>query len=218
MTEDPKRRPHAPRQSPEPANLEPPGEDTITAKFETPLSIYLRVGGISQSAFARAMGVGQKSVADWSQGSAFPSLTAAYEMERISKGVIPMEAWMGHPQARSQVARWRTEQPGFEDPPVVPAGGYASPTKNIKDGQGPTKPLENDFSQTKPKPAVSTDMYHSQLEFDAVKALKTKISRTMRVEDLTKLKDQIKKVPTSVQADVRQFYLKQMDRLMGDER
>src|SRR6476659_7230127 len=86
-------------------------EGKAPAWNKSPLGIYLRkTSKISITAFARALGVPVKTAQDWSYGVSLPTLPAAWEIERLTKGAVPMEAWLALPKAKEMLARWREHQ------------------------------------------------------------------------------------------------------------
>lgn len=116
---------------PRPTDEELGEAPTEGGTYKTPLALYLEMNGISQNAFARASGFSFQSVMDWVRGARMPTLAAAYEIERISKGVVPMEAWLASPSNKSMLSRIRGRQP--EEiryrKPVLKAGGFAREEK-----------------------------------------------------------------------------------------
>jgi len=76
----------------------------------SPLGIYLTTNKISLSSFSRALGSDIKSVTGWARGETVPTLACAWEIERVSKGVVPMESWLALPAARSFLAVMHSRQ------------------------------------------------------------------------------------------------------------
>lgn len=108
------------------------GQDVkIDPGTKSPLGIYLRLNGISATSFARAMGVAYRTVDQWVNGSVELSLAAAYEIERLTKGIVCMEMWLALPKVKAQLATWRSYQPEelAESRPAEAnmAGGLAHP-------------------------------------------------------------------------------------------
>ncbi len=95
---------------------------------KTPLGVYLKMNGLSQSAFARAMGVPMRTLVQWAIGKNLPSIPAAYEIERLTKGAVPMESWLSLPACKLLIARWRSFQPEKvrRMKPELDPAGYAS--------------------------------------------------------------------------------------------
>ena len=93
----------------------------------SPLGVYLKLNTLSTAAFSRAMGCPLRTIQQWVSGQSLPSLPAAYEIERMTKGVVPMEAWLAHPGAKSMIAEWRSYQPEGLRGTVntLDAGGFA---------------------------------------------------------------------------------------------
>ncbi len=121
----------APRHMPRPTEEEV-GEPSaeLSAQHLSPLGIYLKnVAKVSIGAFSRAMGVHEKTVSEWATGKGMPLLPAAYEIERLTKGVVPMEAWLGLPQAKAMLAKMRATQPVASRARHLGPGGFASDTE-----------------------------------------------------------------------------------------
>ena len=125
----------APRRMPRPEEEEiaEAVDNTLDGQHLSPLGIYLKVvAKVSLGAFARAMGVHQKTISEWATGKGMPLLPAAYEIERLTKGVVPVESWLGLPQAKAMIAKMRAQQPrvvaGATQRFVAP-GGFASDTE-----------------------------------------------------------------------------------------
>ncbi len=93
----------------------------------TPLGLYLRQNSISLGAFSRAIGMPHKTVQAYALQGACPHLAAAAEIERLTKGAVPMEAWLGLPVCKTHVLRWRSKQPesSASARSNVDAGGFA---------------------------------------------------------------------------------------------
>lgn len=129
----------APARMPRPAASEvgePEGD--LDSAHLSPLGIYLKnVAKISLGAFSRAIGVSQKTVSEWATGKGMPQLVAAYEIERLTKGVVPMESWLGLPQAKSLMAELRSKQPEglAKQKSYIPAGGFAAPPEKVNKGK-----------------------------------------------------------------------------------
>ena len=120
----------APKPKPRPELDETPPDDTRSLRVEgpspSPLHAYLKANSLSLRSFTRAMGVDPHHVQRWYDGIACPSLPAALEIERITKGVIAAEMWMALPCAKRVLTRFRSRQPApirgptFIDPAQVP--------------------------------------------------------------------------------------------------
>lgn len=57
------------------------------------LSDYLIRNGISQSDFAKMVGVGQPTISKFVRGEAGPSVSTAARISRCTGGEVPMECW-----------------------------------------------------------------------------------------------------------------------------
>lgn len=105
-------RPRKPRPAPEDVAEDMPStDDEVNKDTRSPLGIYLRINGISTATFAKAMGAPWRSVQQWAKGAVVPHLAYCYEIERITKGVVPMEAWLGIPTCKEYIAKIRAYQP-----------------------------------------------------------------------------------------------------------
>lgn len=93
------------------------------------MGVYLESNKISVSSFARALGCDTKTASSWAKGESIPSLAAAYEIERVCKGVVPMESWLALPGARKFLADVRAKQEEgvrqFKQEVGNAAGGFA---------------------------------------------------------------------------------------------
>ncbi len=100
----------------------------VTPEVDSPLGLYLKLNGVTEAAFARAMGGVHTSVKTWADGSSVPSLVAAYEIERVTKGAVPMEAWLGMARAKEGLKSFRLKQPAEvrKMPSVLEGGGFSS--------------------------------------------------------------------------------------------
>lgn len=118
---------------PKPKEL-PKLDPRMESGARSPLGIYLGSNGITNGALARALGMPVRAVQDWAFGASVPSLTAAYEIERVTKGVVPMEAWLGMPQAKKLLATWRAHQTKEvrEIPSALDGGGFARPLNKAR--------------------------------------------------------------------------------------
>ena len=132
-----------PRKIPLPVDMSLPEEvrQTQDPRSFSPLGVYLRMNNISDTAMARAVGTNFNTIVLLATGKQSPSLALAYEMERITKGCIPMEAWLAVPRAKKRMAELRGKQPTAvrEIKSVVPPGGYARPMDDISHGKQNTE-------------------------------------------------------------------------------
>lgn len=132
----------------------PPEEKYGPTKYPSPLGHYFRVTGLTAWAFSRAMGANARSVEDWTAARTVPPVIAALEIERLTKGVVPVEAWASLPQCRSQLAVWREHQPeavrnqgrvlepgGFAQPPRPANGKRESQSPSVFDEHRPDGPI-----------------------------------------------------------------------------
>lgn len=130
-------------------------------KAKTVLAQYLNVSHVSKRSMARALGVGVATCDNWIQGTVQPSIAAAYEIERITKGCVPIEAWLACPSAKRTLAEMRRKQPDAlreKAPEHEVGGGFAKPT-SLQDSKldrkrgptinpkGPKKRVEEDIDQ-----------------------------------------------------------------------
>lgn len=134
--------PRAPVKMPRPSEKEigkPPELEPKSAGFLSPLGIYLKANKISKTAFSRALGIAHKTTLELCSGKTMPSLVMAFEIERVTKGVVPAEVWLGLPEAKAKLAKMRQKQPeGVRNQPrVLEAGGFASPQEKAKTGPKP---------------------------------------------------------------------------------
>jgi transcriptional regulator with XRE-family HTH domain len=142
--------PRPPFKMPRPKDVDVPKEDAKVEHY-SPLAQYLKLNGISLSSFTRALGVDFKTIQELHSGASVPGLATAYEIERLTKGVVPMEAWLIVPKARASLKRFRerselkTERE-LKDMPR--AGGFAAPmekrTANNPLGKGGFKRNKGD--------------------------------------------------------------------------
>jgi len=95
--------------------------------FISPLGIYLKQNKVSLGCFARAIGMPHKTVAQYARGVVVPVLAAAFEIERLTKGAVPMETWLALSLCRSQLHRWRERQPesSASDKSELDAAGFS---------------------------------------------------------------------------------------------
>lgn len=127
----------APKHMPRPSEDEvggPSGEQD--PMHLSPLGIYMKGNGISKTAFSKAMGIAHKTTLELCSGKTMPGLVMAWEIERVTKGVVPMEAWLAMPQAKKMIASMREKQPDDVKriQPKLDAGGFASPQEKSKTG------------------------------------------------------------------------------------
>lgn len=112
-------------------NLQSVPSDKMPKAHLSPLGIYLKQAGLTVSAFAKAGGWAIATVQQWATGENVPNLPAAFELERVTKGVIPMESWLALPQAKAMFARWRASQVGDYRMSISP-GGFAMTEEEIR--------------------------------------------------------------------------------------
>lgn len=58
------------------------------------LSTYLSKAGLTQSAFAKQVGISHNYLSQIVSGARAPSLTLAYEIELATGGAVPMKCWV----------------------------------------------------------------------------------------------------------------------------
>lgn len=80
-------------------------------RFASPLALYLSVNNCSQRWMSRALGVSLETIQRLCAGDRLPTLPMAYEIERVTKGVVPTEVWMGTVIAKEQLVQMRAKQP-----------------------------------------------------------------------------------------------------------
>jgi len=104
----------------------------------SPLAAYLKVSGVSTTALSKVLGVEYKTFMAWRDGKVVPSIAAAFEIERLSKGAVPMESWLALPKARTELLKYRENQP--EELKRMPnrnaPGGFAHPEMRENMGEG----------------------------------------------------------------------------------
>jgi len=62
----------------------------------TNLASYLRAARLTQGAFASMLNVSQPTVNRWIKGQSRPTWDKAAEIERATKGAVPVSAWTDH--------------------------------------------------------------------------------------------------------------------------
>ncbi len=100
--------------------------------LKSPLGLYLKQNRLSEVSMARALGLARLAVQKLTRGESLPSLPVAFEIERITKGVVPIEAWLGMPRALEAVRGLRAKQPeGIKEAlaPHAPVVGAVSADK-----------------------------------------------------------------------------------------
>lgn len=80
-------------------------------ELRTALGAYMEQTGITVHGFAVALGVSDRDIVKWRSGEHLPALVMAYEIERVTRGVVPLESWLGLPQAVRERDRMRSKQP-----------------------------------------------------------------------------------------------------------
>ena len=101
----------------------------------SPLGVYMKACGISTELFARGVGLSPRGVDLIATGRSLPTLPVAYEIERVTKGVVAIESWFGLPQAKEILLAMRQKQPeAIQKWPstVVVAPPQKKPTKGRK--------------------------------------------------------------------------------------
>ena len=87
------------------------GTGPVPGGYESPLRVYLKLNSVSEQSFARALGVVLRTVQLLAKGETLPTLPVAYEIERITKGVVPIEAWLGVDRGLKMLGELREKQP-----------------------------------------------------------------------------------------------------------
>lgn len=124
----------APRRMPRPEREDlprAPAGNVDDKRTLSPLGMYFKLNNISTTAFAKGIGLAHKTVLELRDGKTVPLLEVAYEIERVTKGVVPMEAWLGTAKSKAKLAAIRAKQPEAikHMKPVREPGGFAQPTK-----------------------------------------------------------------------------------------
>lgn len=77
-------------------------DDSVKLKARehvTPLGAYLASLDLTVKEFAQKVGIAESTMADWMMGKSLPDLVSAFEMERLTRASLPMEAWLATPKA-----------------------------------------------------------------------------------------------------------------------
>ncbi len=82
--------------------------------WDNPLTLWMIGQDLALPDFAALLGVPPQTVRAWTRASkpALPELPFAYEIERVTRGIVPMEAWLAHPDAIEQVTTMRRRRQG----------------------------------------------------------------------------------------------------------
>jgi transcriptional regulator with XRE-family HTH domain len=81
-------------------------------KHNSALAVWLNRVGMTSREFQRRLGDKSMSrLSRWLSGEEFPGLPMAYEIERITEGGVPMEAWLASKGARAILKTMRDKQP-----------------------------------------------------------------------------------------------------------
>lgn len=70
-------------------------------KCQTLLAEWMAKGGVSKDTLAINIGVNHMSIDKWRKGQCTPDLVAAFLIERITKGAVPVSSWLAYPAARA---------------------------------------------------------------------------------------------------------------------
>lgn len=85
---------------------------TQGTKHNSALALWLNRVGMTSREFMRRVGItGFGKMGKLLDGTETPQLVLAYEIERITEGGVPMEAWMASKHARSFLKEARLRQP-----------------------------------------------------------------------------------------------------------
>lgn len=122
------------RQSIDPEEVEAPTQKQKMAR--SPLGVYLITTGMSVKSIARAVGVKFITAQQWAYGEAMPTIPYAFEIERVTKGAVVIEAWLGMPKAKITLARIREAQPEEVRAEVLPPTHGAAGLPAAKKAKG----------------------------------------------------------------------------------
>jgi hypothetical protein len=87
----------------------------------TALAHWLSMHGMTTREFGRRLGDRSSGrVNGWVKGTMVPSIVIAYEIERLTEGAVPMEAWLSIPMCRGAIATLRAKQPPEYQPKNPP--------------------------------------------------------------------------------------------------
>lgn len=92
---------------PRPKDLEPKPQ----LSNYSPLAAYMRLAEVNAYAVGQATGLSVKVINDLMRGDHEPSVSTAYLLEIVTKGAVPMSAWVGLPKIRARIARLTAELP-----------------------------------------------------------------------------------------------------------
>lgn len=76
---------------------------------KNPLRRYMLKHDRTPEEMARRMGCRRTNIWKWLRG-ALPELHACYELERVTGGAVPVEAWLVHPRAVEAIHAWRAKR------------------------------------------------------------------------------------------------------------
>lgn len=94
---------------------------TQGTKHNSALALWLNRVGMTSREFMRRTGIkGFQNMSRLLNGEAAPQLVLAYEIERITEGGVPMEAWMAAKEARAFLKEARSRQPEEYRPKKTP--------------------------------------------------------------------------------------------------
>lgn len=91
--------------SPKPKN----DREMLDWQAKNPLIRYMRKHDRTPEEMARRMGCLRTNIWKWLNG-ALPELHAAYELERVTGGAVPVEAWLLHPRSVEAIHTWRAKR------------------------------------------------------------------------------------------------------------
>lgn len=82
------------------------------SSYNTPLAHWLNKVGMTSKELARRAGYRSDSgMASFLKGNKLPTLALMYEIERVTQGQFPIEAWLSWPMVREMLAKLRLQQP-----------------------------------------------------------------------------------------------------------
>lgn len=78
---------------------------------KSPLAFWLDANGMTMREFSRRIGIPHSKLSGIIDGRALPGVIVAYEVERLTKGEVAIESWLGVDIAKSTIAGLRAGQP-----------------------------------------------------------------------------------------------------------
>jgi transcriptional regulator with XRE-family HTH domain len=101
----------------------------------SPLAKWLNRVGMSRKDFGQRIGMSSAAkLNEWMEGQRSPTLAVMYEIERLTEGQVPIEAWLGTKQTKGELATLRQRQPDEYKPKKF--------AEDLKGATGPEAPAE----------------------------------------------------------------------------